>query len=497
MKCKDGTITVNPIWKTAFLDAVIVGVIAHGYMLFNKISYHDDTIFLFSFGGTYSSGRWVLGIVENILDKTVGLYSTPVFTGSISIILIGMSAALACDVLRIRSKLGAAYIGAIMASFPVVAGIFAYMFTAGMYIAALFLSVLGVYVLSDRYNFKRCLVACLMAISTGIYQAFLASSASLMIMALFIYGLDHPDRKFQAFYFVMNKICLMWKDVELTSYQGINGHYDILKLPAKIVDVYHSFLGGGYEEINGQYLLSHSVKVVIILTLVGALLMIGNKQLNKLCKMWLLFLLMIFPLAVYLVKLFSTDENFHVYTLMVYSLVYVYIFPICIIERTDCTAERVVLRFGRYILAAVLSMLMLIYVYYDNVAYLKMNFVQEQTIAYFTTLVTQIRSVDGYKDEYPVVLLGYQAIEDNNFFSSENFSRIKFAGYEFEQKDLVNHYANILYLYHHLGFEPKIIYGDAQDYWESEEVQNMNCYPDSGSIKIIDEAVVVKFAEFE
>lgn len=366
MKCKDGTITVNPIWKTAFLDAVIVGVIAHGYMLFNKISYHDDTIFLFSFGGTYSSGRWVLGIVENILDKTLGLYSTPVFTGSISIILIGMSATLACDVLRIRSKLGAAYIGAIMASFPVVAGIFAYMFTAGMYIASLFLSVLGVYVLSDRYNFKRCLAACLMAISTGIYQAFLASSASLMIMALFIHGLDHPDRKFQAFfqealvyaatfiggvafYFVMNKICLMWKDVELTSYQGINGHYDILKLPAKIVDVYHSFLGGGYEEINGQYLLSHSVKVVIILTLAGALLMIGNKQLNKLCKMWLLFLLMIFPLAVYLVKLFSTDENFHVYTLMVYSLVYVYIFPICIIERTDCTAERVVLRFGRYI----------------------------------------------------------------------------------------------------------------------------------------------------
>lgn len=149
------------------------------------------------------------------------------------------------------------------------------------------------------------------------------------------------------------------------------------------------------------------------------------------------------------------------------------------------------------ILAAVLSMLMLIYVYYDNVAYLKMNFVQEQTIAYFTTLVTQIKSVDGYKDEYPVVLLGYQAIGDNNFFSSENFSRIKFAGYEFEQKDLVNHYANILYLYHHLGFEPKIIYGDAQDYWESEEVQNMNCYPDSGSIKVIDEAVVVKFAEFE
>lgn len=245
-------------------------------------------------------------------------------------------------------------------------------------------------------------------------------------MALIMHGLDHPNHKFAirfrealayagsfiggvAIYFVVNQICLKWMNVEL------------------------SFLGGGYEEINGQYFLSHGVKLVIILTMAGALLMISKKQFNKLCKVWLLFLLMIFLLAVYLVKLFSTDENFHVHTLMVCSLVYVYVLPICILERTDGSIGGAAIRIGKYILTMVLSVLMMIYVYYDNAAYLKMNFVQEQAIVYFTTLFTQIKSVDGYKDEYPVVLLGNGEIEDMSFFCSENFSRIMFSRFEFDQ----------------------------------------------------------------
>jgi len=520
MNCRNEKLNMYNMWTRyfkgrAFQTAIIVGIISHGYMFLNKLSYHDDICCLFSLGGTFGLGRWALGIIEKLFDLSVGIYSAPLFIGSMSIIFIGMSAALVCDILKIRSESGTIYAGAIMVSFPAVASIFAFMFTAGIYFAALFLSVLAVYVLSESYNFKRCLAAaCLIAVCTGIYQAFLASSASLMVMALIVHVLDDPGKKIKIYfkealvyaavfisgvgiYFVVNNICLKLMRVELSSYQGINGHYDILNLPQKIIDVYHSFFGGGYEGINGQYFLSHSVKVVIVLSLAGILLIVYKNQSDKLCKLWVLFLLMFFPLAVYLVKLFSTEENFNVHTLMVYSLVYVYILPICILERTDCKIGGVIVQTGKYILAVMLSMLMLIYVYYDNVAYLKMNFVQEQATSYFNTLVTQIKSADGYKDEYPVVLLGYHKVEDMNFFSSESFSRIMFSGYEYEQKDLVNDYVSILYMEYYTGYEPDILYPDATDYWALEEVQNMNCYPDSGSIKVIDEAVIVKFADQE
>lgn len=516
----DVKIVKNDILTTAFRAAIITGIVAHGYMLFNKISYHDDMCSLFGLGGTYGLGRWALGIIGDILELTVGIYSAPLFIGSISIIFIGMSAALVCDILGVRSKLGAAYIGAVMAAFPAVASIFAFMFTAGIYFLSLFLSVVAVYILSKQHTVKRCLAAaCLIAICTGIYQAFLASSVSLMLMVLIIHILDHPDRKFMVhlkealtygavicggmgLYFVANKICLAWKDTELSSYQGINGSYDILQLPSKIEDVYHSFLGGGYEGINAQHFLSHSVKGVIVLTMIGFLLIVYRSQADKLSRLWVILLLSVFPIAVYLVKLFSTEENFDVHTLMVYSLVYVYILPVCLLERVDHNKavegiNNHIIKGGKCVLSTILMLLMLIYMYYDNIAYLKMNFIHEQTTSYFNTLVTQIKSTQGYRDEYPVVLLGYREIEDLNFFSTDEFSRIMFTGYEYEQKDLVNDYTNISYLGYYLGFEPDIMYADAADYWALEEVQNMSCYPDSGSIKVIDEAVIVKFAESE
>lgn len=516
MNYKDGRISINSTWATVFRTVIIVGIIAHGYMLFNKLSYHDDIYALFSLGSTYGLGRWGVGIVTEIIGSSVGLYSTPVFTGSISIILLGVSAALVCDILKIKSRLGATYIGAIMVSFPVVASIFAYMFMAGIYFAALFLSVLAVYILSEYYNAVKCLAAaCLIAICIGIYQAFLASSATLMVMTLIVHVLDDTDKKIRGhleealvyaitlisgtgIYFIVNKVCLRVKKVNLSSYQGINGHYDISQLPRKVIDVYHSFLGGGYEGINGQHLLSNSVKVIIILTIVGAVLIVFKNESDRLCKFWMMLLLLVFPLAAYLVKLYSTEENYIVHTLMVYSLVYVYILPVCVLERMNSkkvVPGGVALQIGKYILVMALSMLVFIYVYYDNVAYLKMNFVQEQTISYFNTLITRIESVDGYHDEYAVVLLGYDQIEDKNFFSSKEFSRITYTGYDYTTKSVVNDYANISYLRYHMGYDPDTLRLNDSDYWQLEEVQNMNCYPDDGSIKVIDEAIVVKFAE--
>lgn len=511
----DDGLKSNDIRTVAFRMTIIVGIISHGYIFFNKLSYHDDMSCMFSLGATYGLGRWGLGLIEDLLVSSIGLYSAPVFIGSISIIFIGMSAALVCDILKVKSKKGGMYIGAIMAAFPVVASIFAFMFTAGIYFSALFLSVLSVHILSEKINIKRCLLAAmLIAICIGIYQAFLASSVTLIVMVLIIHVIDYPGRKFYVhfrealayaatvfggigIYFVINKMCLKWKGTDLSSYQGINGSYNIYALPEKIVDIYHSFLGGGYEGINNQHLLSHSVKLIIVLTLMGIFVCICKKANEKICKFWLIFLLMMFPIATYLVKLFSTEENFHVHTLMVYSLVYVYVLPVCILERIPNRKDMLhgIIEGGKYILATVLLMLVLVYAYYDNVAYLKMSFVQEQTISYFNTLITQIKSVEGYNDEYPIVLLGYRNIEDKSFFSSKKLSEITFAGYEYEQKDLVNDYANLKYLEYYLGYEPDVLYVNASEYWGLVEVKEMSCYPDSGSIKVIDETIVVKFSE--
>lgn len=506
----------------AFWVAVIVGVIAHGFMLFNKFSYHDDML-LFSLGGTFDYGRWGLGIMEKLAEYTgLGWISSPMFMGSLSLIFIGANAVLVCEILHVRRRMRMVLLGAVMAVFPAVASIFAYMFTAALYFFAYFLLALAVYMISEEHPVKRCFAAaCLIALSTGIYQAALAVCASLMVLTLINHVLKDPERTFAGhfrevlayastflggvvLYFAVNWLALMLTGSEATSYQGMNEKYDVTRLPGKLIEAYHNFLGGGYNGINSTPFLADGVKAVIVLTVIGVLACLYQSKCDKIIKLWALFLMLLFPAAAYLVIFFSTGEAFEIYTLMVYSLVYVFIFPIFVMERMEHGKRNKekkiwILLAGvwKYALTFMVAMFILLYAYYDNAAYLKINFVQEQTIAYLNTLATQIKSAEGYKDEYPVVLLGYgHGIKDQSFFHSEDFDKIAITGYQFDQEALVNDYLNIRYLKYHVGYEPEFYY-DYTDWWELPEVQEMSCYPDSGSIKVINGGVVVKFAEYE
>ena len=126
--------------RLAFLTVVLVGLLAHGFMMMNKISYHDDIHVLFNLGATMDLGRWGLEIIAWLSRATgLGWCSTPLFMGSLSLVLIGMSAVLVCEILHIDSRKGMILTGGIMAAFPVVASTFAFMFTAAPYFFAYFL----------------------------------------------------------------------------------------------------------------------------------------------------------------------------------------------------------------------------------------------------------------------------------------------------------------------------------------------------------------------
>lgn len=160
--------------KTVLCSATFWGLLAHGMVLFNKYSFHDDARYFNDVGATYESGRWMLGILGSLSANLLGSknYSLPVVNGTITILCIAAIVYLLADSLRIQSKPLVILLCGSMVTFPSVTGTFSYMFTAPYYYAASLLGVVGAWIFHQKKNFVALLLCTvLMACSVGVYQA--------------------------------------------------------------------------------------------------------------------------------------------------------------------------------------------------------------------------------------------------------------------------------------------------------------------------------------
>lgn len=135
----------------------------------------------------------------------------------------------------------------------------------------------------------------------------------------------------------------------------------------------------------------------------------------------------------------------------------------------------------------------MLYCRYDNKCYLKASYVQAEAISYFTTLVTRIKSTEGYKDEYPVLYVNPGNISDLSLEKQEHFSEIRNDPY-WDLDRYVNDFAWIRFMGVWCGYAPKYSIIETKDCME-QQILDMASYPDDGSIKVIDETVVVKFQD--
>ncbi len=134
-----------------------------------------------------------------------------------------------------------------------------------------------------------------------------------------------------------------------------------------------------------------------------------------------------------------------------------------------------------------------VYVYYTNVEYFRMDFIQSQTKSYFTTLITQIKSVDGYKEDMPVSFIGeHSYVGLDSSFKGDYYNAVPYSSYV-EVGDLINSYSWIKFMRYWCGFAADV--KDEKEYKDLPEVQVMNTYPNDDSIRIIDGVVVIKLSE--
>lgn len=501
--------------KSAFLGTVVFGIISQGMGLFNKYSMDDDLqyFFLDDTSLVLKYGRWVWYLMIKAEKKLLGsTYSLPIFNGLIVILTIAFIACLIVDLMNIRSTVLCILVGGIMVSIPSITHLLGDMYLAHHFAAALLFSVAGPYLILKKDHWSTYAVGTAMMIcSTAIYQAYIPVMTAVFLFSFIKRIIDadsYEQMKIVFRKFIRVFLCsVMFITLYFLITYAINRHYGIVLSDIKGIsemgktplNVYFQRLIAAYTEFffptqnrlynvfPGFLLYLNYSSIVLTILLCGAMLYRVRKEPVRLVTLCLLFLLV--PLAVNFI--FVIVDRAYCYVLMLYGKAMFFVFFAWILERTVGNLDTRVGKSFKGICLGVLSIVVFLYCRYDNICYLQMELLQTQAIRYFTTLITRIQSTEGYDSWKYVSYIGKPdpGRNDNSIEPIPELDNIMFFPYWGLKNTLQGPWKDYMKLW--CGYSAHET--DQSYFIDRPEVQAMPHYPAEGSIKVIDDTIVVKF----
>ena len=497
--------------KVTFLSTFFWGLIAHIYMMTNKLPNHDDLYALDGYGMSSSLGRWTLARLGNFAMKVNVCFSLPWVNGLISILLIAVSACMVVSLFKIQSAGIGMLIGGLMVTLPAWTFTFFFMFTAPYYAIALILSVACVWI-TDKYRFGWVAGMIFMIMAVGIYQSYIAMG-SILVVAFFIRMLIENEKLSKEHYIKAVKMIVMLVGAmaayiaslklyetipghDLEEYKGISdiatGNGSMLsRLPERVGVIYAYFASlfindrlemTPYKTVNVLLALMFVIAVVLMIVLLKKNKCgIVNIVLAAIC----FILIPVCTLPLYLVV---SDVN-DVYSLMLYSVVGVYIFVLAV---ADMTGRDISLfsKCAEWFTEIACLIIIVIYSFFANAQYLAADMSIREAESYYTTMITSIKMQEGYHDDMKVVIVG-STITDASVYENEKMS---FLANSARPESLVNAYSRQKLMEDYLGFKNECVYATSEiAAGYASELSTMECYPDSGSIRIVNgDTVLVK-----
>lgn len=503
-------------WKV-FIGLFLFGYIIHSFRITQMINASDDIfVLLKGYGSGIINGRWALEYLGNLVNWKwqIGSFNLSVFDGTLTLLLLSLSACIILELFDLQHKKLGILFAAVFMIYPTCSATFLFMFTAAYYSLSCFLAVLAAYYIKTQNLLYGIISLICIAVSTGLYQAYFPVTVTLCLLLVLDHFLE-KDTDFKAgmkkaiYYFMM--LCLGLAlylfilydrlnhfGAELAAYQGLEsmGQLELQEIPALVVKCYNSFLHlpmEVYHSINTLEITRKCIMLLFVLCLIAGILAV-IRQKGLLNRIMLVLAVLMFPLAVNLIEIMCNKGN--IYELMVYPTVFVFLLPVLFWKRLLVNGDLQLLlhRISGYVLAAVLVLSVLVYSWHANWNYVALDYMNRETASYYTTLVTRIKMAEGYRDEYPVLFAGAPAFQDEHF---ENpYSAFSEFYFECNPRDLINVYSWKEALTAYTGFRfITPANEEGEKIFASEEYQEMSRYPDDGSIKIIDDIIVIKITD--
>lgn len=500
---------IDKRFKITFIWTLIIGLFTHFFVLANVLNNHDNIRFTpFRAGADLPSGRWVLYLVNDKWHKIWGVYNLTFLNGILTIVLISVSACIIVNIYDVKSMLSCVLIGGIVITFPSIVSLMFFSFTAPYYGLAICVATLAVY-LYKKYKYGFIPAILCIAFSMGIYQAYLPWTIALFVLLLLTKCIGEEWNLYRTIvngiksvgvilggllgYFAILNFFL-WKDnVVLDTYQGINsmGRIELKELPGIIKKIIKNcaFL---YKSNYFSITTTKIVRDAVLILMIGSLLFVVVYMITN--KKRLSNIISVLMLGVFLMIAADSIEimcpGSDIYCLMVYGMAVLFFTPIVLNELYPLKLSGVCAKLkcgGKWIVLLASLPLIINFTWQANGNYMSGYWTTEQTVAYFETLVTRIKSVDGYSDKYPVAFIG-ENYEDDSFSNSWQNTPFWYGGHT---SILINRYSRDWFMSNYLGYTYETVSDEMLQKLEVE-TKDMPSYPDSGSIAVIDGVVVVK-----
>ena len=488
----------NKLWQYTFWTAVVLGLCTHLPIMLLDIPNHDGLASIYFDQNMITSGRWFLSIACGFSSY----YSLPWLIGILSVLLLAVTAVLLTEVLEIKKVSGGVMVAGLLVTFPVLTSTFAYVFTMDGYMLAVLLSVLAVYLVSERkLGFLWGGIA--LAFSMGIYQAYLPICILLCVYKVVLIFLEDKKKKEKVksilnylymgvigvgLYYVILQILLRVQGKELASYQGINEMTGFSF--GKVVDLYKDFL---QFVLTGKVIANNGFSIAALLVLFALFVITAIKLFIK--KKWyksvwfygiFVALVAVIPLASNVILLISPNVSYH--TLMRYQYVVFLMVMVAFVQNYWRCDNKI----SSVILCIAATVMIFNYVVTDNIAYSNLEKKYEKTYAYCIRLADRMEQTEGYYQGIPIAMIGVVSNEEYPLTDVTGDVTSKLLGITGDSL-LYTGENYKAFFQNYLGITINLVpQEDMLEIYNSKEYWEMDSFPAANSMQVVDGVLYIK-----
>lgn len=497
---------ILPQWKTCFVTAVIIGLIAHLYKITSWLPNWDSLVFRYDSQNMIGLGRWFLPVVCSLSS----FYDLPFLNGIIAIVFHALSAVCICKILNVKKNVTASLIGAVIVSFPTVTSVMMYNYVADGYSVALFLSALAA-LLMTREKPRYIEASVIIAFATGIYQAYITVTIMLIILKL-IDEIIYDKTPFRnvlkkamhtlisgvagvALYGIILKVILSISSAGLSEYQGINSSLTLsnIDIPGSLYSIKETFLRCFFDISEGINVYVALNVFILVFTLLHYIKYIVINQIYKKPLMIFAVATLGFMLVVGAGALAFVNSGIDYHNLMLMGYSVFYLFFLVLYERGEDAGEKhtCVKRWAIIVIAAVLIFNQVVI---SNVSYHKAQIAYEKSYGVMIRIADRIEQTEGAEDCDRILVLGALGnSEDYSVRLTPDITGIT-DGYIIRADDeTVGQSVLCSTLNDYCDKDYDFVSGDEKDaFAQREDVMAMGLWPSGDSVAVIDDTIVIK-----